>query len=181
MKNESEEGHRFIIEAYSPSHHDRADFSCGTKRIDNFLHLTAKKHQKGDFTRVWVACRADTSRVVGFYSMNAHSLESGELPASFARNAPRHGGIPAIYLSMIGVDQSMQGKGLGSILMADAMKRVALISGDVGVAALVLDVLDDDARDRRIEFYKRLGFISLPSRPERMFIPTATIRNGLSL
>ena len=43
------------IEPLDPEKHHRAGFSCGTDRLDNFLKRTARKHQAGDFTRVWVA------------------------------------------------------------------------------------------------------------------------------
>ncbi len=61
--------------------------------------------------------------------------------------------------------------------MADVMKRVAQAAQEVGIALMVLDVLDDDdAVAKPKAFYASLGFTSLVSRPGRMFISTATIR-----
>ncbi len=81
---------------------------------------------------------------------------------------------------MVGVDQSLQGQGLDRVLMADVLKRVAQTSEEVGVAALVLDVLeDDDVFEKHKAFYTSLGFVSLDSRPGRMFISTSTIHRQL--
>lgn len=168
---------KYLIEAFDPTRHDRSAFACGKTRIDNFLLRTAKKHQRGDFTRVWVATEHAHNRVLGFYSLNAHALEASELPSRWVKHAPLHGGVGAVYLSMIGVDRSRQGRGLGRVLMADAMKRVAQTSSEIGIAFMVLDVLEDGgAFERRKAFYEGLGFISLESRPGRMFVPAVTLR-----
>lgn len=170
---------RVRIEPFDPAQHDRTAFSCGAARIDNFLRRTAKKHQKGGFTRVWVAVRGEGDvAVLGFYALNAHSIEAEGLPEKLTKHAPRHGRVPAIYLSMFGVDRKVQKHGLGRVLLADALNRAATVSRQIGLAVVVLDVLDDGdekAVEHRHRFYETAGFIAFPSRPSRMFIPMGTI------
>ena len=171
------------IEAFDPARHERSEFHSGVPRIDNFLKRTARKHQAGDFTRVWVACLPGGQRVIGFYAINAHALESLELPGDLAKGAPRHGSVPSAYLSMVGVDRAAQGRGLGRALMVDALGRIEAASHIVGIKAVVLDVIEDgglDAFRKRKRFYERLGFVSFPSRPTRMFITMATVRTALN-
>ncbi|MPY73637.1 MAG: GNAT family N-acetyltransferase [Alphaproteobacteria bacterium] len=167
------------IEPFDPEVHDRAAFSCGTERIDNFLKSTAKKHQQGDFTRVWVAVGKVSPKILGYYSINSHSIQADDLPEKFKKGAPRHGAVAAAYLSTFGVDASVQGKGIGKILLADALKRIARISEQMGIFAVVLDVLDDGDRaqiEKRHRFYESFGFIDFPSHALRMFLPIRTIR-----
>ena len=169
------------IEPLDPQKHDRAAFSCGTDRLDNFLKRTARKHQAGDFTRVWVATEGGRAEILGFYALNAHSLEGDDLPANLTRNAPRSGGIPAVYLSMIAVDRRRQGQGLGRILLADALNRAAAAADQIGLKAVVLDVIEDGGpgiTEKRRAFYAAMGFQSLPSRPLRMFIGIETVRKA---
>ncbi len=64
-----------IIEPLNPRKHDRAAFSCGTARLDNFLKRTARKHRAGDFTRVWVATKSGQTGILGYYALNAHTLK----------------------------------------------------------------------------------------------------------
>ena len=135
--------HGISIEPLDPEKHDRAAFSCGTDRLDNFLKRTARKHQAGDFTRVWVATEGGRAEILGFYALNAHSLEGDDLPANLTRNAPRSGWIPAVYLSMIAVDRRRQGQGFGRILLADALNRAAAAADQIGLKAVVLDVIED--------------------------------------
>ena len=168
-----------VIEAFDTGRHDRTGFSCGTDRLDNFLRFTARKQQKDDFTRVFVAVEEGSPKVLGYYAVNAHAVATGDLGADRPRRAPNTGSIPALYLSMIAVDQSRQGKGLGSDLAVDALRRALRVAGEVGLKLVVLDVIEDGGADvfaRRMGFYKQLGFRSLEDRSERMFIAIDTIR-----
>ena len=170
---------RIVIEPFDPGRHDRSGFSCGTVRLDNFLRLSARKQQKDDFTRVFVAVAEGSLEVLGYYALNAHAVATEALGADRPRRVPRTGTIPALYLSMIAVDERRQGMGLGSDLAVDALGRALSVAGEIGVKLVVLDVIDDDGEDvfaRRMEFYRRLGFRSLQDRPERMFITIDTIR-----
>ncbi len=170
---------RIVIEPFDPGRHDRSGFSCGAARLDNFLRFSARKQQKDDFTRVFVAVAEDLPEVLGYYALNAHAVATEELGADSPRRAPRTGSIPALYLSMIAVDERRQGMGLGSDLAVDALGRALSVAGEVGLKLVVLDVIDDGGEDvfaRRMAFYRRLGFRSLEDRPERMFITTGTIR-----
>lgn len=178
----TEHPEKIAIEPFDPGKHDRTAFSCGSAPIDNFLRYTAKKHQKGDFARVWVAVKPGNPDVIGYYSINSHAVQAGDLPRKYTRSAPGHGGIGAAYISTFGVDAKAQGAGLGTLLIADALKRIARLSDELGIFAVVLDVLDEgdgETTNKRHEFYKRLGFIDFPSHPLRMFIPVKTIRDGM--
>ena len=105
------------IEPFDPARHDRTVFSCGSDRIDNYLKRTAKKHQKDDFARVFVAVAPGETGILGYYAINAHGVEAQDLPTTLSRKAPRHGYVPAAYLSIVGVDRRVQGQGLGQALL----------------------------------------------------------------
>ena len=169
-----------IIEPLDPLSHDRAAFSCGTARLDNFLKRTARKHQTGDFTRVWVATNSERTTIFAYYALNAHSLRGDDLPARLTRNAPPHGEIPAVYLSMVAVDRRYQNQGLGRVLLWNALNRVKAAADQIGLKAVILDVIEDggaEITEKRRAFYERIGFQSMPSRPLRMFISIDTVRN----
>ena len=172
----------YIIEALDPARHDRDGFSCGVEQVDNFLKRTANKLASADNLRVFVMTEGDAG-VVGFYALNAHSVDYAELPGRFARTRPGHGSIPAAYLSMIGVDLRYAGRGLGGDLLVDALTRVTLAADSIGIAVVMLDVLDDGKPElvaRRKRLYESYGFTPLPSDPLRLLLPIATIRSLLS-
>ena len=172
---------RISFTPLDPEKHDRASFSCGTVRLDNFLKRSARKHQSGDFTRVWVATEGGRDEILGYYALNAHSLEGEDFPSSLTKHAPRSGSIPTIYLSMIAVDRRHQRRGIGRLLLADALKRAVSAANQIGLKAVVLDVIEDGGPDitkKRRAFYLSMGFKSLPTRPLRMFISIDTVRNS---
>ena len=85
----------------------------------------------------------ESPEVLGYYALNAHAVATDDLGADRPRRAPRTGTIPALYLSMIAVDRTQQGKGLGSDLAVDALGRARNVAGEVGLKLVVLDVIDD--------------------------------------
>ncbi|MCY4432026.1 MAG: GNAT family N-acetyltransferase [Rhodospirillales bacterium] len=148
--------------------------------MDNFLRFSARKQQKDNFTRVFVAVDGGSPQVLGYYALNAHAVATADLGPGRPRRAPNTGSIPALYLSMIAVDRGRQGRGLGSDLAIDALNRARHVAGEVGIKLVILDVIDDggdEAFARRMEFYRRLGFRSFQDRPERMFVTIDTIRS----
>lgn len=172
---------KFVIEPLDPSRHDRAAFSCGVQHIDNFFARTANKLAAADNLRVFVMTDGG-SDVIGFYALNAHAIDYRELPPKYARTRPGHGSIPAAYLSMIGVDTRHAAQGFGGDLLADALTRIAHAATTIGIAVVILDVLDDGNAAliaRRKALYERYGFTSLQSDPLRLFLPVATVRDLL--
>lgn len=168
----------FIIEPLDPARHDRAGFSCGVEQVDNFFRKTANKLAKADNLRVFVMSDAE-GNVMGFHALNAHAVDYTDLPAQYARARPKHGQIPAAYISMIGVDKCHQGKGYGGDLLVDSLTRIARAAGAIGIAVAMLDVLDcgdPQQVERRKRLYQGYGFIPLPSNPLRLIIPVATVR-----
>ena len=165
--------------------HDRAAFSSGIRSVDNYLKLTAKKHDLHDHAKIFVVTEDNSDKVVGFYALSSHSISQKIVPISIAKNAPNHGNIPCAFLSMIGVDAAHQGKGLGTGLLIDAMSRIARRSADIGTAAIVLDVLvdaqDDEERiRRRLQFYKVMGFVATFDDPKRLIISIKDVRASLA-
>jgi len=59
---------------------------------------------------------------------------------------------------MLGIDSSLQGKGIGKKMMSDALHRVHRASKEIGIYGLYLDA-DSNATN----FYLSLGFTRLDS------------------
>lgn len=169
---------KFTIEPFEAKSQDRTAFSCGVPQIDNYLKLMAKKGSKADVVRIWVVLD-DDRRTLGFYGINMHAVVAEDMSDELTKKAPRHGMLPSTFISMIGVDQTMQGKGLGSALLADALSRIGRVSDEIGNCAVLLDVFDcgnPGTVARRKAYYESFGFIPLPDQPLRLFIPIQTVR-----
>jgi GNAT superfamily N-acetyltransferase len=169
------QGHEPIfIESFDAKRHDRSGFTCGVGKADNFLKLTSKKLSRSGHVRLFVATN-DGASIAGFYALNAHSISYHELPPEFARDRPSSGWIPAAYIAMIAVAKAEQGKGIGRMLLVDALKRVADASRNVGMSITMLDILDDGdekAIAARQRLYGSFGFRSFVANPLRMWVST---------
>ena len=113
--------------------------------------------------------------MLGFYTLGAFAVRQDIGPKLWRRL--RISGVPAIFIRALAVRNDMQGKGYGTALMIDAMKRCLGISEQMGAAAIILDVLEDEAFERRWQFYAELGFRSLNDHenPKRVYIQMADV------
>lgn len=177
-KDVKSDAKRTVIEPLDPARHDRVRFSCRVTHVDNFFRRTANKLGKVDNVRTFVMVSPE-NELIGFYATNAHAIDYTELPERFARNRPAHGSIPAAYISMIGVDSRFQGRGYGGDLLVDCLTRLTNAAQALGIAVVMLDVLDCGDREKvakRMALYTSYGFEPLPSNGSRLFLPMATVR-----
>ncbi|MFY9290257.1 MAG: GNAT family N-acetyltransferase [Methylorubrum rhodinum] len=175
------ESARHVIEPFDPATHDRTAFSCGVEQVDNYFKKTANKLAKADNVRLFVMTATDGT-LVGFYALNAHAVDYAELPPKYARTRPGHGQIPAAYISMIGVDTRFAGNRFGGDLLVDGLSRIARTADDIGIAVVMLDVLDcgcPELVQKRLKLYMSYGFVALPSQPLRLFLPISVVRQIL--
>lgn len=166
---------RIRIEPLDRNQHDRAAFSCGEERVDNFLKKTATRQQDEGHTRVNVACLDGGNVVIGYYALNSHAIDAGTLPEADRKKLPSYPTISAIYLSVVGVEEGSKGKGLGKYLMGDAFQRCVKVAEQIGAHFIVLDALNE----RAAKLYRELGFIDLPGHEPRMLVKMEVVRKGI--
>ena len=94
--------------------------------------------------RVFVAVDSG-SGIVGFYSLGSCRLELDDLPEEISRKLPRYHGIPAALIGQLTRDVRVRGKGVGELLVADAVRRVLSAAQSLAVFAIVVDAKDERA------------------------------------
>ncbi len=153
------------ISLFDKAKHDRTGFSCGIGSIDSWFKQSISQQIKNDRVRVWCGINED-GVLVGFYALSAYTID---LPSAghLVRRGDLHD-LPAIYLNAIAVDKTQQGQGVGNDLLMHVIRKCIKVSGDIGVAAIVLDVRNDDDFDKRARFYNRYGFKILEEGEYRM-------------
>jgi GNAT superfamily N-acetyltransferase len=87
---------------------------------------------------------------------------------------PRHA-IPVVLLARLAVDRSVQGRGLGAFLLADAMRRTVTAAEEFGIRALLVHALNEDAAS----FYRRHGLVPSPTDPLHMLAIVKDLRIAL--
>jgi GNAT superfamily N-acetyltransferase len=115
--------------------------------------------------------RARRRRIIaGYYTFSAASVPVVDLPEEQSKRLPRYPVVPAALVGRLAVDQRYRGKGVGAILLSDAVKRAT--RSDAAVFAIIVDAKDDQAT----AFYKHHGFRSFASRPSSLFLPVGSAR-----
>lgn len=148
---------------------DTASFCCGQPLLDEYIRRYAAQDVRRNVARVFIATPGRDSHVLGgFFTLSAGSVSCSELPEALAKKLPRYP-VPVALIGRLAVDTDFQGKGLGSILLADACQKVTQASATLAVAGIVVSAKDAAAA----AFYRHFGFLSFPGQPTRLLLPAA--------
>ncbi len=155
------------------AHHDLSTFDSGHKVLDEWLRRHALAAQQMDSARTFVVTRSGC--VVGYFSLAMGSVLRAETPAKLVRGMPAYP-VGMVLLARLALDQSEQGKGVGAILLAEALRK-AVAAGEVAAARLVVvDAVDEEAA----AFYERYGFFRAPEHPLRLYRRMKDVRASLA-
>jgi GNAT superfamily N-acetyltransferase len=150
--------------------HERGEFCCGKTPLDNFIRTLANQYGKRRLGRTYVATRQGEKRILGYYTLAAGAISFSHLPETTAKKLPKHP-VPVALLGRLAVDQTVQGQGLGRVLLVDALQRCLDLSEHLGIHAVEVHALDRQAKD----FYLRYGFVSLSDDEFHLFLAIKTI------
>lgn len=158
-------GSDLVIEPLTRNH-NRTAFNCGIESLDRYLKRQASQDIKRRVSRVFVVRgRQEKTRVLGYYTLSTLSIDLSVLPEKLAKKLPKHP-IPAALIGRLAVDISAQGKGIGKMLLCNAIKRTLAVSADIAIYAIVVDAINQEAES----FYMQYGFSHLASEGKRLFL-----------
>ena len=154
--------------------HDTSEFSNGKHpSLDVWLKERALESE-GLSARTYVICTAP-ARVVGYYAISTAMEERQALPtARLRRNLPDQ--VPLLLIGRLALDISVQGRGLGADLLADAVRRCCAASEIAGARAIIAHAIDDDAA----RFYQHHGFVPSPLGERVMLLPIEVAKKALA-
>jgi GNAT superfamily N-acetyltransferase len=144
--------------------HPRRSFQCGEAIVDTWLHTRALQHQMKHLSVTNVLL--DTAgAIAGYYTLATGQVDFSELPVEVSKHLPRRI-LPIATLAWLGVDSRQQGRGLGRLLLAQALRDCWEAGKTFPFVAVILDCINDSAR----HFYQQWGFAELPGRPFRLYL-----------
>ncbi len=151
--------------------HDRQGFDCGRQELNDWLRQVARQHQDKGLSKTFVAVRDEApDRVCGYYALTLAELETHHLPEAWRKKLPRR--IPGVRLGRLAIDREFQGKGLGELLLVEALRRALRIYAEAGGIGLFVDALDEQAAG----YYRRFGFAASPDNPLLLFLSAKVSR-----
>jgi GNAT superfamily N-acetyltransferase len=138
--------------------------------LDEWLRERARASE-GLSARTYVVCTLEEpDRVVGYFSISTALEQRNTLPSAKLR-----GGMPAqvplLLIGRLAVDKEWQGRGMGSALLADALRRCLAAAEIVGARGVIVHAIDESAA----RFYEHHGFVRSPLGPNVMLMPIETV------
>jgi len=151
--------------------HDRAAFDCGKAPLNDFLQKYARQNQKQGISQTYVAVQPNTDKVDGYYTISSGAVEFASVPDDVRKGLPRYP-VPVAHLGRLAVDKTVTGKGLGRLLLLDAMERIVRAADSIGIHAIEVWAKDDEAKS----FYVKYGFVQLLDDQFHLYISIQTVR-----
>jgi GNAT superfamily N-acetyltransferase len=155
------------------AHHQVREFKCGRNSLDLFIRKWALANQRADSSQTYVVHQSNV--VMGYYSLVFSSVKQGDAPVSIQTEMPANYPIPVMLFARFAVDRKLQGLGIGTSLLKDAFLRTAVASEIGGLAAILVDAIDD----KMVTFYKSYGFRDCPATERTLMIPMKDVRAHL--
>ena len=159
----------YLTELLNPTH-KKNEFDCGQELLDNYIHRQASQDVKRHLSVCFIIADED-NKVKGYYTLSNASIDKELIPDSIKNKLPKsYNDIPVTLLGRLARDKNINGERLGETLLLDALKRSYATSTTIGSMAVIVDPIDEDAKN----FYLKYGFIELPD-SKKMFMTMKTI------
>ena len=155
--------HRLLPPQPLSVEHQLGDFSCGELSLDEWLRRRALSNLTLRASRTFVVT-TDTGHVIAYYALAAGAVSHQDLPGKIRRNMPDP--VPALVLARLAVDQGFQRQRIGGALLQDAVQRTLSVAENIGVRALLVHALHQQA----VKFYTHFGFMPSPANPMTLML-----------
>ena len=156
--------------------HDRAQFASGDAPLDTFLREQAVQAVRDRACAVFFAAPlAEPTRIAGYYTLSPATVSAAGLPDDLRAKLPRYPALPAALLGRLAVGRADAGRGVGKLLVADAIRRTEA-QRDLPVMFLVVDAYAE-AR----AFYQQYGFEPVLHDATRLYFALSRLSRGVAL
>lgn len=145
------------------AHHLLDGFDCGKPTLNDWLLRHARQAQGGGSVRTFVAC--EDNRAAGYFSLTVGQVDTLDAPERLRKGMGQYA-IPVVILARLAVDKREHGRGIGTGLLKDAIRRTLLIAEQAGIRALLTHPLDEAAA----QFYRRFGFEASVLREQQLLL-----------
>ncbi len=155
------------FEHLQPKKHNRNKFDCGVEALNLYLQRVANQDQKRSLTKVYVL--AEDERVIGYYSISAHSVSKDHFPEG--RQFGGYQEVPFLLLGRLAVDRDYQGLGYGDVLILHAFAITMDAAKKIGIMGMVVDAKNKNA----VSLYQGFGLKRLSSTKNRLVLPLSAL------
>lgn len=154
---------------------DRAAFACGDLELDKYFHERASRDVREKLSAVFIMVEETRpGLILGYYTLSAVQIDAGELPEQLKKRSGKYRHLGATLLGRLAVTKQYQAKGIGALLLVDALRRSLEGTQKVMSFAVAVDAKSDGVA----RFYEKFGFIRLGG--NRLMLPMKTVERNFA-
>jgi len=137
---------------------DTSQFNCENEDLDNYFKKIVKQNIRDNTTVCYGVFESlNNKKPIAFYTLSTSNVQAGEF-LSVSKGVSKHQPVPVILLGRLAVDKAFQSRGIGEMLIFDAMEKTHEIAQKIGCRALIVKAINEQAN----KFYKKYDFIDFP-------------------
>ena len=149
----------------------RENFNSSDQWVNDHFKSQFGQNNKKGLARGFVLLDSFKTDIIGGYSLRPLDirleLSSAEVKQlGLIKGLPFSQPLPAYLIVSLGIDQQFEKRGLGKILLIEALMRIYEVSKHTGGIGVIVDASNMHAA----EFYKRFGFSEVPGKAGRYFL-----------
>ena len=142
--------------------HQIETFDSGNSQLDEWLKRRALNNESERASRTYVLC--DRQAVIAYYCLAKVAVAQTAATGKVGRNMPDP--IPVMLIGRLACDRNWQGCGIGRALLRDAILRTLQAAEIVGIRAILVHAISEDAK----QFYQKFGFTVSPIDPMTLMV-----------
>lgn len=162
---------RWVTEALNEGH-DLSTFDSGQPSLDAWLRDHARRAARSGTARSYVWVEPGHAEVTAYYAVAPTEVRREGVPRAMTGGVSV---IPAYLLARLALDRRVQGQGLGSQLLVDALEVIVAAAERAAGRLVVVDAIDEAAE----AFYRHHDFVPVRGTPGRLVMKVATARAAL--
>lgn len=152
-------------------------FDCKDQPLNNYLKKHAWNNQQKSSIGVTYVVLDDAApqTVLGYFTLATSGISRDAFPRKHVRGLPSYD-LPLVLLARLAVDHRFEGKGLGRLLLIEALKISLSVADQVGCRCVITE-----AYQAKVSWYTKYGFIPLDETSndqpmQRMFLDIRTLK-----
>lgn len=158
-----------IVEPLDAARHNRAAFVCGEESLDKYIRQQASRNVEQRVAAVHIYAESSAPPlvpIIGYYTLSATAVSFDQLSEQDRKRLPRYP-VPGMRIGRLAVAREHQGKGIGELLIGDAVDRCLALTREVGIKILVVDALNEQV----VGFYEKYGFRRTADQAQTLYLP----------
>ncbi|MDC5277660.1 MULTISPECIES: GNAT family N-acetyltransferase [Acinetobacter calcoaceticus/baumannii complex] len=149
----------------------RKNFNSSDQWVNDHFKSQFGQNNKKGVARGFVLLDSSNTNIIGGYSLRPLDirldLEASEIKQiGLIKGLPYSQPLPAYLIVSLGVDQRFEKRGLGKLLLIEALMRIYEVSKHTGGVGVIVDASNANAE----AFYQHFGFSQIPNQPKRYFL-----------